>query len=472
MSADGTRGESAGAGARVKTRPPATPGAGAASGQGETPADPFTTILVFALPTLAAFGPLITGIGSFFLFRIVALLFFFGALLTFRRGVRSPMRGFTLLLASVWLVVAGLSLVSFGANGNSGGELLSLGTGLALLTGAAIVRSPRALLMAFLRGWMLAYIVISLYAVAEIVTGVSLSSSYAEERTLDGWGITVSFYNPNNYATFLLFSFIALVLLWGKSTTMGMRVASVACLITVPMFMHAANSRTGVLVLGAFIVAFVLMILRGHVGLRLFLVLLAAIGALLLLQSLERTPFEEFSQFAGGTAYRVSLLGLEIPVDASTFVRWNLVLVGLVLASTHLLLGAGPGSYEGFAEVAGSGYQTMGIINPHNGFVEVLSQYGIIVFAVFVLWLLRLLGTAFRARRQPELSSRVVWIGLTLGILSLPIVLTMHSSAIEPSTTWLFFTLLLLAARGQEGIEPLRSHGRKGRDRTLARRGA
>jgi putative inorganic carbon (HCO3(-)) transporter len=407
-------------------------------------------VLVFLLPVLAAFGPLVPGIGSLFLFRVLALLFLCAAVFSVEKGVRSVLRTLTVVLAAVWLLVAGMGLMVSGLSPHAFGELLSLGTGLALLVAVAIMRAPMKLLMALLYGWLFAYAIISLFAVAEILTGVSLSASYADERTLDGWGITVTFYNPNNYATFLLFSFVALVVLWGRTRSRLIRSVTIVGLVSIPFFMNATNSRTGIMVLAVFVVTSILMLLRGRVGVKLALVLLALVGAIVLLDRMEQTPFEGFAQFLGTSGNQIDVIGIVIPVDISTFVRWNLVLVGLALAGSSPLLGGGPGSFENYVAISGAQDQTLGIVNPHNGFIEVLAQYGFVVFALFIFWLLRILRTGIQARRHPERSSRVVWIALAFGVISLPIVLTMHSSAIEPSTTWIFFALLVLAARVQE----------------------
>ncbi|WP_341946149.1 O-antigen ligase family protein [Microbacterium sp. LWH11-1.2] len=406
--------------------------------------------VVYLLPALAAFGPLIPGIGSLFAFRLAAVLLLIVALLSKKGQTRSATRTITLILAVTWLFVTAVGLLVAGPSSNTFSELLSLLTGLAILIAIAIARAPVALLMALLRGWLLAYGVISVYAVIEIVTGFSLSSSYADERALDGWGITVSFYNPNNYATFLLFSYIALVVLWSRSRGRGTRLAAALAIITVPVFMAATNSRTGVLILAVFVLVSIFLALRARPGLMIMFLLLTLVALILVLEGIAQNPFEGYAQYAGTSGYAIEFIGLSIPIDISTFVRWQLVLAGLTLAGSNLALGGGAGSFEDYVDLSGARGQTLGIVNPHNGFIEVLSQYGAIVFVVFIIWLFRMLQMASRARRRPNRFSSGGWMVVAVGIVCLPFILTMHSSAIEPSTTWIYFAMLLLIARSEE----------------------
>lgn len=418
-------------------------------------ANRLTVVLMFLLPMLAAFGPLLPGIGSFFLFRLAALLFFIVAVVTHKKDGRSSLRNLTVTLAVGWFFVATLGLLVSGISSNTWSELLTLVSGLALLLGIVLSPAPRQLLMVFLGGWLFAYFIVSTFALVEIVTGFSLSASYAEERSLDAWGITVMFYNPNNYATFLLFSYLALLVLWGRARTTLTRVLAVCGILSIPLFMAATSSRTGVLILAVFVAVTIFLVIRRNLMLRVVFVLVVIVAVIFVLQNMS-TPNAGLARVVGDLGYAIDLGVIAIPVDVSTFVRWNLVLVGLSLAGANPLLGGGAGSYEDYVTSSGMTSQTLGITNPHNGFIEVLSQYGIVMFALFVIWLLGVLVTGARARRKPDRPARVVWIAILLGIVSLPLVLTMHSSAIDPSTTWVFFGFLLLAARVEESQPAMR----------------
>ncbi|MCK2026500.1 O-antigen ligase family protein [Microbacterium sufflavum] len=412
-------------------------------------------VIVFALPILAAFGPFIPGVGSLFAFRAAALLLLVLAVLGRKSTVRSAARQSTVVLAAVWMFVTAMSLLAVGPAAESWGELLSLISGIAALLALSLLPSPGRALTLFLRGWLVGYIVISALAVAEMITGSSISASLAQGRTIDGWGLTVVFFNPNNYATYLLYSFLALFALWARVRTKAAKVLCFLALASVPVLMTFTNSRTGVWTAAAFIVVSILLYLRTRRLLRFALVIVTVLAAVLVLDRVEENPIVELADYIGNAGYSIDVLGFQMAVDSSTYVRWELVLAGLALFALRPLLGWGPGAFEGAVVSNGMDTRTLGVISPHNGFIEVLAQYGIFVFAVFVFWLGRMLVVGIRQRKDPDRVVSAGGIVLLIGIASLPVVLTMHSSTLDPSTTWVFFGLLLLIARAAEDRAPL-----------------
>jgi putative inorganic carbon (HCO3(-)) transporter len=407
-------------------------------------------LIVFSLPALAAFGPFIPGLGSMFAFRLASVLLLLIAAFGFRATSRSPLRRATGLLAFVWASASLLTLTFIGPAPQSWSELLSLGTGLCLVIAVTLLHAPRLMLTALLWGWLAAHVVISGLAVVEVASGASISAANSVERTIDGWGVTVTFFNPNNYATFLLYSFLAIFALWGQSSRPSAKFLSLLALASIPVLMTFTNSRTGLWLLALFIAVSILLFLRTRALLRLALVAATIVAALVMLENMDETPFEELASYIGNAGYHIEIFGNSLPVDSSTYVRWELVLAGFALFALYPLFGAGPGSFEGFVASTGLDGRTIGIISPHNGFMEILSQYGIFVFVIFIAWLGRMLVLGVRSRRRPGRAPASEGIVLILGIASLPVVLTMHSSALEPSTSWLFFAFLLLIARSVE----------------------
>lgn len=410
-------------------------------------------LTVFSLPMLAAFGPFIPGLGSMFAFRVASILLLLIAVLDFKAGRRSPVRRATGVLAFVWGLVSLFTLAFVGPAPQAWSELLSLGTGLCAVIAATLLRAPRQMLMALLWGWLVAHVVISGLALIELVSGSSISATNSVERTIDGWGVTVTFFNPNNYATFLLYSFLAIFALWAHLRRRAAKVLSVLALVSIPVLTTFTNSRTGLWLLAVFIIISILLFLRTRALFRLGLVAATIVAALVVLENMEETPFDELANYIGNAGYNIDVFGILLPVDSSTYVRWELVLAGFAMFALYPIFGAGPGSFESFVGSAGLDGRTLGIISPHNGLMEILSQYGIFVFVLFIAWLGRMLILGLRSRRRSGRAPAAEGIVLILGIVLLPAVLTMHSSALEPSTSWLFFAFLLLTARSVETRE-------------------
>ncbi|PRA81982.1 O-antigen ligase [Microbacterium sp. MYb66] len=413
------------------------------------PRNRLATLIVFCLPTLAAFGPFIPAFGPVFAFRIASILLLLIAVVGTRSTTRSGVRRSTAVLAAVWMFASLISLLFVGPVEQAWTELLSVATGLGALLALTLLPDPRRTLAFFLRGWLFAYVVISALAVAEVVTGVAISSSLPQELTLDGWGLTVTFFNPNNYATFLLYSCLAILALLAQVRSVIATSVCVAALISIPVLMTFTGSRTGLWLLAVFVIASIVL-LRSRASLKIALIAATIVVAFVVLSNMEETPFEELANHIGNAGYSVEVLGFTVPMDASTHVRWELVLAGFAFFALHPLFGGGPGAFEQFVASNGIGSRTLGVISPHNGFMEVLSQYGIFVFVALVFWLGRMLLIGVRSRRGADRAGSVGGIVMVVGVVSLPLVLTMHSSALEPSTTWLFFGLLVLIARSFE----------------------
>lgn len=407
-------------------------------------------IVLFVLPTLAAFGPFIPGLGPIFAFRLAAAILLVLALFARNGSASSYMRAPTISLVVAWALVAVSGLLGSDLSPQASSELLSLIAGLGLLLAVVLLRSPRQLLVILSKGWLLSYAVVSMFAVGEILTDFSLGTSFAPGSALSEWGVTVSFFNPNNYATYLLYSFFVLGFLCFQPVRKIVKLAAALSLASIPFFMLESNSRTGFWVLSVATLVCIFLALRGRPLLRTIFLVSTLVGLLTILGFTESNPIDEVVQYIGAAGYSISVLGLEIPVDQSTYVRWQLVGAGVALTGTSPLFGGGAGSFESYVSGMGFSDQTFGILSPHNGFVEVLSQYGLMVASLFIVWFTQMLRSGLRNRNVASPMPSFAWMALSLGILSLPIVYTMHSSMIEPSTTWAFLGFLLLLSRSRE----------------------
>lgn len=75
----------------------------------------------------------------------------------------------------------------------------------------------------------------------------------------------------------------------------------------------------------------------------------------------------------------------EILRKTSMFIRFEIYSEGLKLSLNNIFFGVGPGGFETFFL---QHPLKSGIVNPHNYFLEILSQYGIIVFLIFLFILI------------------------------------------------------------------------------------
>jgi hypothetical protein len=300
----------------------------------------------------------------------------------------------------VWLVWGGCSV--FWSPSFAGGveDVFAVGfgfaVGVALLTlGAAQVSSLRWLR----RGWVLAFLVTGAVAIWELVTGNHLPGAYAErapEYALRSIAIS-TFGNPNNYGAFLVLCLP--FLLHSRQQTSSLLGATFYEVLLVLFFgiLFMTGSRSAFL--GAVVEMGVLVFFFGAV--KRGLALLGMGGALLVGLFYAGFSFEDLQ----------ILSSLQVMVSASAFeqgslqARLGLTLNGVWMLLSTLGIGVGAGGYELVARSPDLPYYTSGLVNPHNFWIEVVSEYGILVGGLFV-WMM---GLFFLRSLQAYWARKGVW---------------------------------------------------------------
>jgi len=87
--------------------------------------------------------------------------------------------------------------------------------------------------------------------------------------------------------------------------------------------------------------------------------------------------------------------------------RWSLMQCGWELIQSSNYMGVGAGQFAHAAQTLGC--STGGLSNPHCGFIEIMSESGIIVFA---LWVFSLLFFLWQSRRDTFFMQALTWVGM------------------------------------------------------------
>ncbi|MBS4206749.1 O-antigen ligase family protein [Bacillus sp. FJAT-50079] len=88
----------------------------------------------------------------------------------------------------------------------------------------------------------------------------------------------------------------------------------------------------------------------------------------------------------------------------SNFVRLNLYLNGLYSVYQSFMLGVGPGNFE---KNIFPMFITNGIVNPHNWWIELLTNYGFLVFSGYLLFFIYHLKKLFKIYKEKNIYSNV-----------------------------------------------------------------
>ena len=355
----------------------------------------------------------------------------------------------------VWLVWGGCSV--FWSPSFAGGveDVFAVGfgfaVGVALLTlGAAQMSSLRWLR----RGWVLAFLVTGAIAIWELVTGNHLPGAYAErapDYALRSIAIS-TFGNPNNYGAFLVLCLPFLLHSRQQSDSLVLATCYEVLLILFFGILFMTGSRSALF--GAVVEMGVLVVFFGAIKRG---IAILGMGAVLVAGLL----------YAGFSFEDLQLLSsLQVLLSDSAFEQGSLrARLGLTLNGVWMLLstvgiGVGAGGYELAAQNPDLPYYTSGLVNPHNFWIEVLSEYGIVVGGLFVgmmgLFFLRSLQS-YWARRGPWAQTALLMlVGYFFASLA-------NSTYMAQPTNWMAIAsiMCIVGALEREGKDQPSPEGRK-----------
>lgn len=248
-------------------------------------------------------------------------------------------------------------------------------------------------------GWVAAYVVAATVTAWELLTGNHLPGSFMRRLphyALTPWVTTSLFDNPNNYAAFLILAF---PLLYWQVLVSKRRLRPLygALLLTLPFILVLTGGRLAMLTLVGQCAVILVWTLKTS-GQRHLLrrVVLLGLGAaalsVIVVFALGVDP---------GTVKKILIL-LNGPSAVAR--RFNLTLDGLVFFAKSYGLGVGAGGFTYLLAAGRGSYSTAFLVDPHNMWIEILAQYGLVVMVPF-LWAL---GHAFLLGLRASFADRSV----------------------------------------------------------------
>ncbi|MDQ0644580.1 O-antigen ligase family protein [Microbacterium murale] len=347
----------------------------------------------------------------------------------------------TILLVLAWVTVTLVHLLLRGVP--LGTEVAISLSGIVILLGVATIRASYRTFDAVIVGWTAAYLLSAAVAILEKFFGYVPQNNFLITRgyALEDVGLSSLFGNPNGFGLFLLASSIVFMPYALSANKRSVRFLYCLLQASTLYFMLETNSRTGLTCLLIVITITLWKLLQNqHVG-RLLLLLVAA--ALIIAQML--TP--DGNTVVNGL--RESSIFTDSD-DGSFLLRFNLVRNGLIFTAESPLIGIGPDVYESLMQTRRDIFPTNSIINPHNGLIEILSQYGVIVFFLFALLLIQSGIYGWKLMRSAQsVRDRDYVLGLAqlLLIVFLPFAATLHSTFLGAPAAWIYICALVALGR-------------------------
>ena len=326
-----------------------------------------------------------------------------------------------------------------------------------LITLAYLAEHIESVFRVLCHGWVAAYLACSAVAAWEIKTDQHLPSYHfqttiANLEIIDKGNLQISrfvtstFDNPNDFGAFLVLSLP--FFLWTFRTASGTKKFILfAILMSYPFFLVVSESRLAMLAalpqLG-----YAVFLAARLAGERTSSGLVSKIAVPLLALLLLTCAW--YFTMAGNEHTQSKLFRLVDEFDddnLSAGTRVNLLFNGLAFCLRSYGLGIGASGFPFLMERGEGPFPTRGIINPHNFLVEVLSQYGVAVFACFLAAIYCLWRDAKRYESPAQSNGRggTGECGQTIfvGMLGYFLVSLASSSFIKSPTNWVFLGSLL-----------------------------
>lgn len=290
--------------------------------------------------------------------------------------------------------------------------------------------------------WLFVFALMVAIGVWELATGDHLwvSSSLREDSVASGYGFmpTGVFYNPNDYATYLSLSIPFVIVLIKYGNRFRWRIVSGILLVFALYVMVYTRSRSNFI---AVLLGFLFWLLffenlRGKVK---TIVVAASLVCVMLL------VFPALLSDMLGSVGIITKFSDMLPemTEGEGGARLNLFLNVPLFLIRNLGLGVGAGNVEYYMEHF-SVYNTYGITNVHNWWVEILANYGIIVFVGYVVFYLGLLLNLYRLYHKLTTSAeKMLCEGILMGLVGFSIGSFSSSSNMALIPQWIFFGFAL-----------------------------
>lgn len=284
-------------------------------------------------------------------------------------------------------------------------------------------------------GWIIAVAIALTLAAVELLTGIDL---YTDGRfsSSDHIVLRSAFNNPNNFAVFLVLA-VPHVLLAALQARGYTRLLLSALWTSALVFIIFIASRTGIVIM-----ALQLGLLTVLLGRRPRLAVISAIVIAATVIAFVVVPMQG----------AISLGPIVRGGETSLYMRLMLALNGLWMVLESNGLGVGAGNFAYYIDYMNPPYPVLRGLNvPHNIWVEIAAEYGIIVFALFLVFYLYLikscLGLLCAARAGTDSRTRFEAITLVTLVLTYPLAMVAPSHYVANPINWLFLTTVVLFAK-------------------------
>jgi teichuronic acid biosynthesis protein TuaE len=286
----------------------------------------------------------------------------------------------------------------------------------------------------------------------EHLTGnhLSVSRNYNEIRSWRMFIPTGVFFNPNDYATFLALSIpFGIVVVRYYNKTMFRLFGIVAALLAFYLIVETGSRANIIAVLLEIIFIFLFLM---NINQKTKIIFTASILVIFLFLFFGNNIYQYYEKIS----IEITSIGRQVSLmKGSMGVRINLIKNSLSFLYKTAGFGVGAGNAEYYMANIPQ-YNTYGILNPHNWWLEILVNYGILVFAGYLLFYFGIIYNLWKiSKKNLTQIEKMICEALLVSLVGLFFASISSSSIMAFKPQWLLFAFALSFLnyiRSKEGL--------------------
>ncbi|OWZ83234.1 O-antigen ligase family protein [Natranaerobius trueperi] len=336
-----------------------------------------------------------------------------------------------------WLLYASIS-ISWAVSVNDAiREIFFLFSGVALIILMVMLLNDKKSIYSVYYIWLLVVLISLIVAIWEISTGDHLFSSklYGETRQHVMYNPTSLFYNQNDFATFLTLSFPLVLMSFVFFKKKVLKIIGLLMALILIYVLIETGSRANLLALVLQFFVYIFLFTSLSMKLKLVIVSPFIVSLLIYLEpAFIYIPVEIVEQIK--SVYEDAFLD-----GGSIVIRLNLIKSGIYHAISSWGIGVGAANIETYIANYDLFY-TGNVTNVHNWWVELLSNYGVIILLGYIILYFNILKKLYIYYVQNfDVKMKLLCKAIFIGLIGFIIGSTSPSSLMTHTYKWVYFGL-------------------------------
>lgn len=341
-----------------------------------------------------------------------------------------------------WFVYAVLSLVWAVDKGAALREVIFLFVNISIVFFIVFYLSELNLLKKLYFLWLMIFAIFIPVAFFEVFTGQHLSVSKLASTIHPRLAFlpTTFFYNPNDFATYLVLSLPFILTLIRYNRKILARLIGGLAFFSGVFLLFSTRSRANLFAFLVGLTFWYLFLLEKKAKLNIAVITLLIVALFFGLAPSKAKYFVETVR----SQYESIIYDLTSK-DPSTFsvdIRINLLKNAVVFFKNSYGFGVGAGNSEYYLSHFQT-YNTYGVVQLHNWWLEIFTNYGVFIFVGYILFYLSLLWGLYKSFLSSKDHQRIFCEALLIGLVSFFFAAMSSSTILSFKPQWFYFAFAL-----------------------------